>query len=79
MRRALKYPADTLRVGLKRKYEKMLATKEERLKVRGESEVARKYFVNLVREAGEIREGVRRVDLEGVIPGTAAQSGMASL
>lgn len=34
-----------------------------------ESEVARKYFGNLVRETGEGRERVEGVDLEGPAPG----------
>lgn len=33
--------------------------------MKGESEVARKYFGNLVRESGEGRRGVEDVDLEG--------------
>lgn len=41
------------------------------VKVRRESEVARKYFGNLVREAGEGRRGVESVDLEGPAPGIA--------
>jgi len=72
VRRALKYPADTLRVGLKRNFEKMLVKKEDISKTRGEAEIARKYFVNLIRESGEIREGIRRVDLEGPPPGSVA-------
>jgi mitofusin len=72
VRRALKYPADTLRVGLKRNHEKMLVLKKDIGKTRGEAEVARKFFSNLVRESGEIRQGVRRVDLEGPPAGTPA-------
>ena len=37
----------------------------ETLKVKGESEVARKYFSNLVRESNEGRASVEDVDLEG--------------
>jgi mitofusin len=50
----------------------LLARKEDTGKVRIEAEVARKYFSNLVRESGEIKEGVRRVDLEGPSAGVAA-------
>lgn len=71
VRRALKYPADTLRVGLKRNHEKMLLMRADIGKTRGEAEVAQKFFTNLVRESAEIREGVRRVDLEGPPPGLA--------
>jgi mitofusin len=42
------------------------------VKVQGESEVARKYFGNLVRESGEIKGRVERVDLEGPAPGIVA-------
>lgn len=42
------------------------------LKVKGESEVAKKYFGNLVRESAEGRRGVESVDLEGPGPGAAA-------
>ena len=64
-RRALKIPADNLRVGLQRNFEQLQTKREETGKVRTESEVARKYFSNLVRESGEIRTAVQRVDLEG--------------
>ena len=46
--------------------------KRETEKVRGESDVARKYFGNLVRESREIVRGVEAVDLEGPAPGVAA-------
>ena len=46
--------------------------KRETQKVRNESEVARKYFGNLVRESNDIRSRVERVDLEGPAPGIAA-------
>lgn len=46
--------------------------KRETTKVRDESEVARKYFGNLVRESNDIRSRVMRVDLEGPAPGIAA-------
>lgn len=39
--------------------------------MKGESEVARKYFGNLVRESGEGKRGVEGVDLESVGPGAA--------
>ncbi len=72
VRRALKYPADNLRVGLQRNVENLQSKREERSKIRTESEVARKYFINLVRESTDIRRGVERVDLEGPAPGVAA-------
>lgn len=45
--------------------------REERRKVKRESEVARKYFGNLVRETAEGRRKVEDVDLEGPAPGMA--------
>lgn len=67
VRRALKYPSDTLRVGLKRNVEQLTARREDTAKVRAEADIARKFFGNLIREAGEIARGVRAVDLEGPI------------
>ncbi|KAF2102760.1 hypothetical protein NA57DRAFT_33398 [Rhizodiscina lignyota] len=72
VRRALRYPAGDLRVGLQRNFEKLQGKKEETDKLRYESDVARKYFSNLVRESGEVKSGVERVDLEGPAPGVAA-------
>ena len=71
MRRALKYPADKLREGLQRSVEQLQEQKRETVKVQTESEVARKYFGNLVRESNDIRSRVERVDLEGPAPGIA--------
>ncbi|KAM0722801.1 hypothetical protein Q7P37_002243 [Cladosporium fusiforme] len=72
VRRALKYPADKLREGLQRNVENLQEQRKETSKVQAESEVARKYFGNLVRESREIRSRVERVDLEGPAPGIAA-------
>ena len=71
VRRALKFPADKLREGLQRNVENLQVQRAETTKVRTESEVARKYFGNLVREAREIGGRVERVDLEGPAPGIA--------
>lgn len=71
VRKALKIPADNLRVGLQRRFEELQSQREETSKVRAESEVARRYFGNLVRTSSEIRQGVQRVDLEGPAPGIA--------
>ncbi|KAL1297720.1 hypothetical protein AAFC00_006264 [Neodothiora populina] len=73
VRRALKFPADKLREGLQRGVEKLQEQRKEKVKLQTESEVARKYFGNLVRESGDIRGRVVRVDLEGVAPGFAGQ------
>jgi len=71
VRRALKGPANDLRIGLQRNVEKLQVKKEETTKSRAEAEVARKYFSNLMRESNDIRHGVQRVDLEGAPPGLA--------
>lgn len=72
VRKVLKIPADNLRVGLQRSVEQLGSKREETRKVKVESEVARKYFSNLVNETTEIRYTVERVDLEGPAPGVAA-------
>lgn len=76
VRRALKYPADKLREGLQRSMEHLEEQRKETKKVQAESEVARKYFGNLVRESSDIRNRVERVDLEGPAPGIAASYDM---
>lgn len=72
VRRALKYPADKLREGLQRNVERLQDQRRETVEVQAKSEVARKYFSNLVRESHDIRGRVERVDLEGPAPGIAA-------
>jgi mitofusin 2 len=69
--RALRYPADTVRVGLKRSFESLVVRKEDTTKLRTESEVARKYFSNLITDSEDIRNIVQRVDLEPAMPGAA--------
>ncbi|KAI5924989.1 putative mitochondrial fission protein [Camillea tinctor] len=64
VRKVLKFPADNLRVGLTRSVEQLGTRRDETLKVRGESEVALKYFGNLVRNTAHQRSLVDEVDLE---------------
>lgn len=64
VRKVLRFPADNLRVGLQRSVEQLGARRDETLKTRGESEVALKYFGNLVRESAAHRRMVEDVDLE---------------
>ena len=64
VRRALKIPADNLRVGLQRNLEQLQTRREDTDKLRKDSEVARKYFGNLLRESDNIRNGVQGLDLE---------------
>ncbi|EMC98097.1 hypothetical protein BAUCODRAFT_574156 [Baudoinia panamericana UAMH 10762] len=72
VRRALQYPANKLTEGLQKNMEKLQEQKRETVKVQTESEVARKYFGNLMRESQDVRGRVQRVDLEGPAPGMAA-------
>jgi mitofusin len=59
-------------VGLQRSVEKLGSRREDTRKIRGESEVARKYFGNLIIQSREIRSAVEAVNLEGPAPGVAA-------
>ena len=69
--KVLRFPADQLRVGLQHSVEKLGAKREDKVKIKRDSSVARKYFSNLVRESGDIRRKVEEVDLEGAAPGVA--------
>jgi mitofusin 2 len=71
VRRVLRYPAQRLAVDLQRGVEELQQKKEDVTKIKRESEVARKYFGNLVRDSSESRRRVEGVDLEGPIPGPA--------
>ncbi|CAJ2506246.1 Uu.00g003760.m01.CDS01 [Anthostomella pinea] len=64
VRKVLRFPADNLRVALTRSVEQLGARREETVKVRKESEVALKYFSNLVRNSAHQRALVEEVDLE---------------
>ena len=65
VRRVLRYPAQKLAVDLQRSVEELQQKKEDVSKIKRESEVARKYFSNLVRESSEGQRRVQAVDLEG--------------
>ncbi|KAI0441698.1 hypothetical protein F4803DRAFT_522255 [Xylaria telfairii] len=64
VRKVLRFPADNLRVGLTRSVEQLGSRRDETLKTRGESEVAFKYFRNLVRNSAHQRTLVSDVDLD---------------
>ena len=65
-------PAGHLRLGLQHSVEKLTQQREETGEAKAQSDVARKYFGNLVRESGEVRRTVDAVDLEGgAAPGVA--------
>jgi GTPase SAR1 family protein len=68
IRRALKGPANDVRIGLQRNVEKLQNKKEQTSKFRAEAEVARKYFGNLVRETNDLQQTVQRVNLEAAPP-----------
>jgi mitofusin len=72
IRKALKGPANEVRIGLQRNVEKLQQKKEETTKIKTEAEVARKYFGNLVRTSNDLRQGVQRVDLEAAPPAVPA-------
>lgn len=71
VRRVLRYPAQQLTGDLQRCVEELKQKKEDVGKVKKESDVARKYFGNLVRDSSEMRRRVGNIDLEGPIPGAA--------
>ncbi|OAP62585.1 hypothetical protein AYL99_01812 [Fonsecaea erecta] len=69
VRRVLRYPAQQLTADLAQNVEELRQRKEDVTKTKRESEVARKYFGNLVRESNEARRRVAAIDLEGGPPG----------
>jgi GTPase SAR1 family protein len=68
IRRALKGPANDVRIGLQRNVEKLQNQKEQTSKFKAEAEVARKYFGNLVRETNNLQQTVNHVNLEAAPP-----------
>lgn len=66
-RKVLKFPSEDLRSGFQRRIERQGRSLEEKKAVKKESEVALKYFGNIVRDARESRKGVENVDLEGQV------------
>lgn len=71
VRRVLRYPGQQLTVDLQRGVEELKQKKENVSQIKRESEIAKKYFGNLVRETAEGRRRVEAVDLEGPAPGAA--------
>ncbi|KEF53467.1 mitofusin [Exophiala aquamarina CBS 119918] len=72
VRRVLRFPAQRLSGDLQSGVEELRKKKEDVTKIKKESEVARKYFGNLVRDSSETRRRVSAIDLESPIPGAAA-------
>lgn len=73
VRRVLGMPANTLYSQLAQGVEDLARRREEVTKIKKESEVARKYFSNLLRESQEGRRTVEQIDLEGPLPGSLGQ------
>ncbi|KAI0480173.1 putative mitochondrial fission protein [Xylariaceae sp. FL0804] len=71
VRKVLRIPANNLRIGLTRSFEQLSTRREETAKVRTESEIALKYFGNLVRNSAHQRTLVDEVDLDAHPQGTA--------
>ena len=69
VRRVLHYPAQNLTADLANSVEELRQKKEDVSKTKRESEVARKYFGNLIRDSEEARRRVSGIDLEGGPPG----------
>ncbi|RMZ92472.1 hypothetical protein DV736_g298, partial [Chaetothyriales sp. CBS 134916] len=71
VRRVLRYPSQQLILDLQEGVEELKQKRDEFTKTKQESEVAQKYFGNLVRDTAEIRRRVGGIDLEGPLPGAA--------
>ncbi|KIH87199.1 hypothetical protein SPBR_04662 [Sporothrix brasiliensis 5110] len=71
VRKVLRYPADSIRDGLNRSVDQLGARREDTLKIKAESEVALKYFGNLVVDSARQRNAVRSLDLDTPPPGAA--------
>ncbi len=75
VRKVLRFPADSLRVGLQRSVEQLGSRRDETLRVRAESEGALKYFTNLVRHSAHQRDMVDGIDLDASPPGLVGVPG----
>ncbi|KAI6370947.1 hypothetical protein MCOR25_004079 [Pyricularia grisea] len=64
VRKVLRIPADSVRVGLRRSVEQLGTRRDETLRISAESAVALKYFSNLVRDSAKHRATIDEVDLE---------------
>lgn len=73
VRKILRHPADRLRDGLRRSEQELGQRRADSQKVKQESEVACKYFGNLLRDAAESRARTDDIDLEGPTPGFAGR------
>ncbi|CAK7205742.1 mitofusin [Sporothrix eucalyptigena] len=69
VRKVLRYPADSIRDGLNRSVDQLGTRREDTLKIKAESEVALKYFSNLVVDSARQRSAVTALDLDTPPPG----------
>lgn len=69
----LRMPAGNLQTCLSQDIEDLGRRKQEVTKIKQESDVATRYFSNLLRDSGENRRSVENLDLEAHLP-----SGMAA-
>ncbi|KAJ5653831.1 hypothetical protein N7490_000834 [Penicillium lividum] len=69
VRRILRLPAKNLQTSLAQDIEDLARRKQEVSKVKQESQVATKYFANLLRDSSENRRSVENLDLDGPLPG----------
>ncbi|OJJ51070.1 hypothetical protein ASPZODRAFT_55039 [Penicilliopsis zonata CBS 506.65] len=75
VRRILRTPAANLQTSLAQGIEDLARRKQEVSKIKGESEVASKYFSNLFRDSADTRTTVQNIDLEGTVPGPVGAYG----
>ncbi|KPM35826.1 hypothetical protein AK830_g10740 [Neonectria ditissima] len=69
VRKVLRFPAENLRVSLERSVKDLIDKREDTIKIKGESERASRYFINLVRNTEAQRGAVENVDLDAPPPG----------
>ena len=68
VRKVLRMPSDKLRIDLQQSFEQLETQRAETARVRAESDVALKYFGNLVRVSSQQHRMIHAVDLEGHPP-----------
>ena len=76
VRKVLRFPADSLRVGLQRSVEQLGSRRDDTLKVRTESSEALKFFGGLVRDSAHQKTLVEAVDLDAHPQGLGDLSGV---
>ncbi|KAJ5178177.1 uncharacterized protein N7500_000876 [Penicillium coprophilum] len=72
VRRMLRMPAGNLQTCLSQDIEDLGRRKQEVTKIKQESDVATKYFSNLLRDSSENRRSIENLDLDAPLPGGMA-------